>query len=96
MLMIEAIMVGSAGKVRQITEAVKSFLFGATVGPLVRDALVNWRRAEYAVMLVTVGDMLGYPISSYYRLRLLPYWIRRLDSWKAYFLKDRDLIEGLA
>jgi hypothetical protein len=94
--MIEGVMVGSAGRVRQITDAIKSFLFGATVGPLVRDALVSWRRAEYALMLVAVGDMLGYPISSYYRLRLLPYWIGRLDSWKAYFLKERDVIERLA
>jgi len=89
-------MVASAGRVRQITEAIKSFLFGAMLDGLVRDAFEKWGRAEYALMLVTVGDILGYPISSYYRLRLLPYWIRRLDPWKRYFLKERDFIERLA
>jgi len=93
---LEGIMVRSAGRVRQITDAVKSFLFGAMVHELVRDAFEKRARAEYALMLVTVGDMLGYPISSYYRLRLLPYWIRRIAPWKRYFLKDRDIIENVS
>lgn len=88
-------MAGAGGRVHQITEAIKSFLFGAMLHGLVYDAFVKWGRAEYALMLVTVGDMLGYPISSYYRFRLLPYWIDRLDPWKRYFLRERDVVERL-
>ncbi|MEM2986813.1 MAG: hypothetical protein QXV60_01795, partial [Nitrososphaerota archaeon] len=51
--------------------------------------------AEYMLMLSLMGDMLGYPISSYYRLKLLPYYIPKIQSWKQYFLKERDIIEKL-
>jgi len=94
-LLVENIMTGSSGRVHQITEGIKSFLYGAMLYGLVSDTIVQRGRAEYALMLVTVGDMLGYPISSYYRLRLLPYWIHRLNPWKRYFLKERDLVERL-
>jgi len=42
-------------------------------------------------MSVVLGDMLGYPVSSYYRLRILPFWLPRLQTWKHHTLKERDV-----
>jgi len=46
-------------------------------------------------MLVTLGDMFGYPISSFYRLRLLPFWFPRLEKWMRFMLSEKDITEKL-
>jgi hypothetical protein len=46
-------------------------------------------------MLVVLGDMLGYPTSAYYRLRLLPYWLPRIKEWKIFLLREKDVTEKI-
>ncbi|MGC9346149.1 MAG: hypothetical protein ACP5ER_05115 [Candidatus Bathyarchaeales archaeon] len=50
---------------------------------------------EYSLMLITLGDMLGYPTSSYYRLRLLPFCFPRLRKWMHFMLSEKDITEKL-
>jgi len=45
-------------------------------------------------MLLTFGDLLGIPIlPPYYALRVLPYILPTVDSWKKRMLRERDLTE---
>ncbi len=73
----------------------KDFFIGATVYGAIKDLEEKRLLVEYGLMLAVFGDMLGYPVSSYYRLRLLPYWLSRVGAWKQYLLKERDVTEKL-
>lgn len=73
----------------------KDFLIGATVYGAIRDLEEKRLLIEYGLMLAVLGDMLGYPFSNYYRLKLLPYWIPRLKEWKIFLLKEKDVTEKL-
>ncbi|MEM3406527.1 MAG: hypothetical protein QXY18_00595 [Nitrososphaerota archaeon] len=85
-----------SNKIHNLKIAIKGFLLGATnIYDMIRYLERKKLCADYMLMLSLMGDMLGYPISSYYRLKLLPYYIPKIQSWKQYFLKERDIIEKL-
>ena len=48
-----------------------------------------------AIMTVVFGDMLGYPIPCYYKLRLLPIFMTDLEGWRTFMLKERDVTEKI-
>jgi len=83
-------------KVREFKLAVRDFLLGATnVYDMIQYLEVRKLCVDYMLMLLLMGDMLGYPVSSYYRFKLLPYYIPKLQSWKHYLLRERDITEKL-
>jgi hypothetical protein len=74
---------------------IKDFFIGATVYSAIKEIEEKRLLAEYGLMLAVLGDMLGYPISGYYRLRLLPFWLPRIAAWKSFLLKEKDVTEKL-
>ncbi len=82
-------------KIHNLKLIIKDFLLGATVYDMILDLEKKKLLADYMLMFPLMGDMLGYPISSYYRLKLFPYYISKLQSWKKYFLKEKDITEKL-
>jgi uncharacterized membrane protein YhhN len=83
------------GSKRGFLRKFKDFLIGATVYSAIRDLKERRLLIEYGLMLAVLGDMLGYPFSNYYSLRLLPYWIPRLKEWKIFLLREKDVTEKL-
>jgi hypothetical protein len=74
---------------------IKDFFIGATVYSAIKELEEKRLLTEYGLMLAVLGDMLGYPVSSYYRLRLLPFWLPRISAWKNFLLKEKDITEKL-
>jgi hypothetical protein len=68
------------------------FLYGMTSYEFAQQAL-EMREALQRLFLVGVfGDMLGVPIlPSYYGLRLLPWVVPEIDTWKRELLRERTL-----
>jgi len=63
---------------------------------LVQVALQERRTLEHLLTLITMGDLLGVPIlRSYYSLRIIPYMIPRIETWKREMLRERDLTDLL-
>jgi len=59
-----------------------------------RHALEIRISLENVFMVVTLGDMIGLPvIPPYYSLRLLPYVIPNVSTWKRRVLRERELTE---
>jgi hypothetical protein len=51
---------------------------------------------EHLFMLITLGDLVGVPIlPPYYSLRLLPYVVPEINSWKRRLLRERDITDLL-
>jgi hypothetical protein len=75
-------------------EAVRQFLYGM-MGMEIADHAIEMRASlESLFMLGTVGDMIGVPIlPPYYSLRLLPYVIPQIETWKRRVLREREFTD---
>lgn len=73
---------------------VREFAYGMTGHEFARQALGTRASLESIFMLSTVGDMIGVPIiPPYYSLRLLPFVVPQIATWKRRVLRDRQLTE---
>jgi hypothetical protein len=80
-----------------ILHAVKEFIYGAAAHDSARFALKTRASMEHLFILITMGDMLGVPIlPPYYSLRLLPYVVPQISTWKRRMLREKDLTDALA
>jgi hypothetical protein len=72
-------------------QAVREFLYGMFGMEIAAHALEMRASLESLFMLGTVGDMLGVPvIPPYYSLRLLPYLVPHITTWKRRVLRERE------
>jgi len=87
----------SKGKLKSMLDAVKSVLYGMAGHDMARFALKTRGSMEHLFILITMGDLLGIPIlPPYYSLRLLPYVVPQISTWKRRMLRERDLTDALA
>jgi hypothetical protein len=81
---------------RGAKEAVKDFFYGMAMQGMARYALKTRMYLEQLFMLITLGDMLGIPIlPPYYSLKLLPYAVPNIKTWKRTLFKERDFTDAL-
>jgi hypothetical protein len=79
---------------RRLKRAVEDFLFGMTGYEWSRHALETRASLETIFMVATVGDMIGLPIiPPYYSLRLLPYVVPQVSTWRRRVLREKDFSE---
>jgi len=72
-------------------QAIREFLYGMFGMEIAQHALEMRSSLESIFMLGTVGDMLGVPvIPPYYSLRLLPYIVPQISTWKRRVLRERE------
>ena len=75
-------------------QAVRDFLYGMMGMDFASHALEMRASLESLFMLGTVGDMLGIPIlPPYYSLRLLPYVLPQIETWKRRTLREREFTD---
>ena len=72
--------------------AVHDFIYGVTGYEIAQQAIELRGSLETLFMFVSFGDMIGVPIlPPYYGLRLLPYVVPNIQTWKRRVLRERDL-----
>ena len=75
-------------------QAVRDFLYGMMGMEIAGHALEMRASLESIFMLGTVGDMIGVPIlPPYYSLRLLPYVLPQIETWKRRVLREREFTD---
>ena len=73
-------------------QVIREFLYGLYAYEFERQALEMRGELESAFLFITLGDMLGVPvIPPIYSLRVLPYVVPNIQSWKRRVLRERDL-----
>lgn len=78
-------------KKTRLFQALREFLYGMFGMEIATHALEMRASLESLFMLCTVGDMLGVPvIPPYYSLRLLPYIVPQIATWKRRVLRERE------
>jgi hypothetical protein len=86
-----------AGFARRLTKNFKEFIYGMAVHDTARLALKTRGNMEHLFILITMGDLLGVPIlPPYYSLRILPYVVPQITTWKRRMLREKDLTDALA
>ena len=72
----------------------REFLFGMLGMEFTQHALEMRASLETLFMLATVGDMIGIPIlPPYYSLRLLPYVVPQIATWKRRVLREKEFTD---
>ncbi|MCI0520304.1 MAG: hypothetical protein L0Z70_08620 [Chloroflexi bacterium] len=72
-------------------QAVREFFYGMFGMEIAEHALEMRASLESLFMLGTVGDMIGVPVlPPYYSLRLLPYVIPQIVTWKRRVLREKE------
>ncbi len=82
------------GRIGRIARAAKEILYGMTVYEWVRESRKARGELERIFILIVFGDLLGVPIlPPYYTMRLLPYVVPKLETWRRSMLRERDLTD---
>ncbi|MBC7261243.1 MAG: hypothetical protein H5T63_04440 [Chloroflexi bacterium] len=85
------------GRLSRFGRSFKELLYGMAGHDMTRYALKTRGSMEHLFILITMGDLLGVPIlPPYYSLRLLPYVVPQISTWKRRMLRERDLTDALA
>jgi hypothetical protein len=80
---------GFMHKMKQVT-------YGMASHDMTRYALRTRASMEHLFILVTMGDMLGVPIlPPYYSMRLLPYVVPQVATWKRRMLREKDVTDAM-
>ena len=80
-----------SGKSQTRWQALREFLYGMFGLEFAGHAMEMRASLESLFMLGTVGDMLGVPVlPPYYSLRLLPYIVSQISTWKRRVLRERE------
>ena len=75
-------------------QAVRDFIYGFTSYEFEQHAVEMRSSMETLFMAITFGDMLGLPIiPPYYSLRVLPYVVPNVKTWKRRVLREREIFE---
>lgn len=82
---------------KRFGKTVREVMYGMAAHDTARFALKTRGSMEHLFILITMGDLLGVPIlPPYYSLRLLPYVVPQVKTWKRRMLRERDLTDALA
>jgi hypothetical protein len=81
---------------RGAVAALREITYGMAAHDMTRYALRTRASMEHLFILTTMGDMLGVPIlPPYYSLRLLPYAVPQIATWKRRMLREKDLTDAM-
>ena len=75
--------------------AILEFFYGMTGYEFERHGVEMRATLEALFMTVTVGDLVGVPVvPPYYSLRLLPYVVPHVETWKRRVLREREFSDS--
>jgi hypothetical protein len=71
-------------------------IYGMAVHDMSRYALKTRGSMEHLFILITMGDLIGIPIlPPYYSLRILPFIVPQISTWKRRLLREKDLMDAM-
>jgi hypothetical protein len=74
--------------------ALRGFAYGMGGYEFERNALEERAQRENIFLMIVVGDMIGVPvIPPYYSLRMLPFVVPNIATWKRRVLREREFTD---
>ena len=81
-------------KTKEISKILREVLYGMTTHEM--DLALRREKGDldHLFMLFVFGDLVGLPLlPPYYAMRLLPYIVPSIETWKRSLLRERDLTD---
>jgi hypothetical protein len=77
-------------------KTIKRYLKGFFLYGFIEGIRGQKRRLDEAIIFCLFGKFIGVPgLFNYYHLRLLPYYVGQLHSWKRRVLRERDFFDQI-
>jgi hypothetical protein len=84
----------SIGKMKSLPKVVREIAYGLTLHEMDLETKKMRGHLDQLFMLTVFGDLVGLPLlPPYYAMRLLPYILPTIETWKRSLLRERDLTD---
>jgi hypothetical protein len=81
-------------KSKTLSRALREVMYGMTVHEMDLTLRKERGNIDHLFMLVVFGDLVGLPLlPPYYSMRLLPYVVPTIETWKRSLLREKDLTD---
>ena len=81
---------------KDFSHNLREMIYGMAVHDMSRSALKTRGSMEHLFILITMGDLIGLPIlPPYYSLRILPFVVPQISTWKRRLLREKDLLDAI-
>jgi hypothetical protein len=81
-------------KFKGLPKIIREILYGMTIHEMDLELRKERGSLDHLFMLIVFGDLVGLPLlPPYYSMRLLPYIIPSLKTWKRSLLREKDLTD---
>jgi len=81
-------------KLKGLPRTFREILYGMTVHEMDLELKRGRGNLDHLFMLVVFGDLVGLPLlPPYYSMRLLPFIIPSIETWKRSLLREKDLTD---
>ena len=86
-----------AARLKGFPRILREILYGMTVHEMDLELRKERGNLDHLFMLVVFGDLVGLPLlPPYYSMRLLPYILPTIETWKRSLLREKDLTDFVA
>jgi hypothetical protein len=84
-------------RVKSCPKVLREIIYGMTVHEMDLELRKERGNLDHLFMLTVFGDLVGLPLlPPYYSMRLLPFIIPSLQTWKRSVLREKDLTDFVA
>jgi len=95
--LIEDLLSALSAKLKGSSKVIKEIMYGLTLHEMDLEVKKEKGHLDNLFMLVVFGDLIGLPLlPPYYSIRLLPYIIPSVETWKRRILREKDLTDFVA
>ena len=84
----------SINKMKSLPKVLREIAYGLTLHEMDLETKKMRGHLDHLFMLIVFGDLVGLPLlPPYYAMRLLPYILPTIETWKRSLLRERDLTD---
>ncbi len=84
-------------KLKGSLKFIREFLYGLLLHEMNLEMKKERGHLDNLFMTIIYGDLIGLPIlPPYYSMRLLPYLVPAIETWKRRILREKDLTDFVA
>jgi hypothetical protein len=95
--LIEDLLSALSAKLKGSSKVIREIMYGLTLHEMDLEVKKEKGHLDNLFMVVVFGDLIGLPLlPPYYSIRLLPYVIPSLETWKRRILREKDLTDFVA
>ena len=86
-----------AKKLKGFLKFIREFLYGLLIHEMDLEMKKERGHLDNLFMAIVFGDLIGVPLlPPYYSMRLLPYLVPSIETWKRRILREKDLTDFVA